>query len=159
MHRRTIEETELHNSQLQHKLCKLEREHEDLVERNEELESLLGEMQNQSREELQCFEREVDGLRDEVNRVAGSSSMFAFSILSDGHGFRLHLLVSEWSGAASGPTHTIANYIYLCLFNFPPGLYVNSEMLVPVAWETLAKRWKITDLRGAVPLRSGALQI
>ncbi|KAL8198589.1 UNVERIFIED_CONTAM: hypothetical protein K2H54_017004, partial [Gekko kuhli] len=67
--RRTVEELERHSSQLQHKLCKLEREHEDLVERNEELESLLGEMQNQSREERQNFEDEVDGLQDEISHL------------------------------------------------------------------------------------------
>ncbi|XP_060115605.1 coiled-coil domain-containing protein 30 [Heteronotia binoei] len=64
--RRTIEEIERRNSQLQHKLSKLEREHEDLVERNEVLESLLGGMQNKSREDRQHFEREVGGLQDEI---------------------------------------------------------------------------------------------
>ncbi|XP_077168228.1 coiled-coil domain-containing protein 30 isoform X2 [Paroedura picta] len=72
--RRTIEEAERHNSQLRHKLCKLEREHEDLVERNEELESLLGEMQNQSREEQQRFERETDGLQDEISHLEAELS-------------------------------------------------------------------------------------
>ncbi|XP_054857775.1 trichohyalin-like [Eublepharis macularius] len=63
---RVMEGIECRNSQLRHELRKLEQEHEDLVERNEELESLLGEMQNQSREEHERFECEVDGLRGKV---------------------------------------------------------------------------------------------
>ncbi|KAF7237572.1 Coiled-coil domain-containing protein 30 [Varanus komodoensis] len=61
-----VESIKCQNAQLLHKLHKLEREHEDLVERNEELESLLGETQNQTKDEREQFECEVDELRKKV---------------------------------------------------------------------------------------------
>nr|XP_034972832.1 coiled-coil domain-containing protein 30 isoform X1 [Zootoca vivipara] len=67
--RQAIEGVECQNSQLLHKLRKLEREHEDLVERNEELESLLGETQNQTKDEREQFECEVDGLQRKISRL------------------------------------------------------------------------------------------
>ncbi|XP_052647853.1 coiled-coil domain-containing protein 30 isoform X6 [Harpia harpyja] len=60
--REAIENTEGRNSQLLHKLQKLKQEHEDLVERNEELESILGETQIQTKQEKEQFESEVEGL-------------------------------------------------------------------------------------------------
>ncbi|XP_066838269.1 coiled-coil domain-containing protein 30 isoform X2 [Anser cygnoides] len=60
--REVIENIEGRNSQLLHKLQKLEQEHEDLVERNEELESILGETQIQTKQEKEQFESEVEGL-------------------------------------------------------------------------------------------------
>ncbi|XP_077693692.1 coiled-coil domain-containing protein 30 [Eretmochelys imbricata] len=54
--RKVIDDIEGRNFQLLHKLQKLQREHEDLVERNEELESILGETQNQTREEREHLE-------------------------------------------------------------------------------------------------------
>ncbi|XP_053865300.1 coiled-coil domain-containing protein 30 isoform X2 [Malaclemys terrapin pileata] len=60
--RKVIDDIEGRNFQLLHKLQKLQREHEDLVERNEELESILGETQNQTREEREHLEGEIEGL-------------------------------------------------------------------------------------------------
>ncbi|XP_077787601.1 coiled-coil domain-containing protein 30 isoform X2 [Podarcis muralis] len=67
--RQAIEGVECQNSQLLHKLQKLEREHEDLVERNEELESLLGETQNQTKDEREQFECEIDGLQRKISHL------------------------------------------------------------------------------------------
>lgn len=63
-----MENTEGRNSQLLHKLQKLEQEREGLVERNEELESILGETQIQTQEEKQQLESEVDGLHQKVSK-------------------------------------------------------------------------------------------
>lgn len=63
-----IENIEGRNSQLLHKLQKLEQEHEDLVERNEELESILGEKQIQTQQEKEHFENEVEGLHQKVSK-------------------------------------------------------------------------------------------
>ncbi|KAM9175975.1 coiled-coil domain-containing protein 30 isoform 2-T2 [Mergus octosetaceus] len=57
-----FETIEGRNSQLLHKLQNLEQEHEDLVEHNEELESILGETQIQTKQEKEQFESEVEGL-------------------------------------------------------------------------------------------------
>ncbi|XP_009887771.1 PREDICTED: coiled-coil domain-containing protein 30, partial [Charadrius vociferus] len=64
--REVIENIEGRNSQLLHKLQKLEQEHEDLVERNEELESILGETQIQTKQEKEQFESEVEGLHQKI---------------------------------------------------------------------------------------------
>nr|XP_033777698.1 coiled-coil domain-containing protein 30 isoform X7 [Geotrypetes seraphini] len=58
-----IENKECRNKEVLHKFKKLEREYEELVERNEELESVLGETQNQRKEENQVFECETEGLK------------------------------------------------------------------------------------------------
>ncbi|KAJ6656762.1 hypothetical protein lerEdw1_003093 [Lerista edwardsae] len=62
-----IESAKCQNAQLLHKLHKLQQEHEDLVERNEEMESLLGETQNRAREEHEQFECAVDGMQRKVS--------------------------------------------------------------------------------------------
>ncbi|XP_060614666.2 coiled-coil domain-containing protein 30 isoform X1 [Anolis sagrei] len=67
--RQALEGVEGQNLQLRHKLSKLEKEHEELVERNEELESLLGETQNQTREERQQVECQVDGLHRKISHL------------------------------------------------------------------------------------------
>nr|XP_020636904.1 coiled-coil domain-containing protein 30-like [Pogona vitticeps] len=67
--RQLVESMELENAQLRRQLQKLEREHEDVVERNEELESLLGEAQNRSQEEREQLQDRVDGLRRKVARL------------------------------------------------------------------------------------------
>ncbi|KAM9630998.1 coiled-coil domain-containing protein 30 isoform 13-T20 [Morphnus guianensis] len=64
--REAIENIEGRNSQLLHKLQKLKQEHEDLVERNEELESILGETQIQTKQEKEQFESEVEGLHQKM---------------------------------------------------------------------------------------------
>ncbi|XP_059685802.1 coiled-coil domain-containing protein 30 [Gavia stellata] len=64
-----IENVEGRNSQLLHKLQKLEQEHEDLVECNEELESILGETQIQTKQEKEQFESEVEGLHWKITSL------------------------------------------------------------------------------------------
>ncbi|KAM9631003.1 coiled-coil domain-containing protein 30 isoform 18-T25 [Morphnus guianensis] len=67
--REAIENIEGRNSQLLHKLQKLKQEHEDLVERNEELESILGETQIQTKQEKEQFESEVEGLHQKITSL------------------------------------------------------------------------------------------
>ncbi|OXB60729.1 hypothetical protein ASZ78_006092 [Callipepla squamata] len=67
--REVIENIEGRNSQLLHKLQKLEQEHEDLVERNEELESILGETQIQTQQDKEQFESEVEGLHQKITSL------------------------------------------------------------------------------------------
>ncbi|XP_017687513.1 PREDICTED: coiled-coil domain-containing protein 30 [Lepidothrix coronata] len=67
--REAMENMEGRNSQLLHKLQKLEQEHEDLVERNEELESILGETQIQTKQEKEQFESEVEGLQQKITSL------------------------------------------------------------------------------------------
>nr|XP_005994059.1 PREDICTED: coiled-coil domain-containing protein 30 [Latimeria chalumnae] len=61
-----VEGWECRNQELQRKLQKLQQEHEELIERNEELESILGETQNRTKEEKECFECEMDGLHRKI---------------------------------------------------------------------------------------------
>lgn len=58
-----LEEKECQNKQLQHKLRKLQSEYDDIVERNEELESILGESQNRTKEQVDYLECEIAGLQ------------------------------------------------------------------------------------------------
>ncbi|XP_052547443.1 coiled-coil domain-containing protein 30 [Tympanuchus pallidicinctus] len=67
--REVIENIEGRNSQLLHKLHKLEQEHEGLVERNEELESILGETQIQTKQDKEQFESEVEGLHRKITSL------------------------------------------------------------------------------------------
>ncbi|XP_029872403.1 coiled-coil domain-containing protein 30 isoform X5 [Aquila chrysaetos chrysaetos] len=67
--REAIENIEGRNSQLLHKLQKLKQEHEDLVECNEELESILGETQIQTKQEKEQFESEVEGLQWKITSL------------------------------------------------------------------------------------------
>ncbi|KAM6116659.1 LOW QUALITY PROTEIN: uncharacterized protein FYN12_010816 [Phoenicopterus ruber ruber] len=67
--REVIENIEGRNLELLHKLRKLEQEHEDLVERNEELESILGETQIQTKQEKEQFESEVEGLHQKITSL------------------------------------------------------------------------------------------
>ncbi|KAM4704089.1 coiled-coil domain-containing protein 30 isoform 2-T2 [Rhinophrynus dorsalis] len=65
LHRRCqleVEEKESLNKELLHKLQKLQSEHDETVERNEELESILGETQNRTKEQIEYLECEIDGL-------------------------------------------------------------------------------------------------
>lgn len=63
-----MENIEGRNSELLHKLQKLEQEREGLVERNEELESILGETQIQTKQEKEQLESEVEGLHQKVSK-------------------------------------------------------------------------------------------
>ncbi|XP_051843873.1 coiled-coil domain-containing protein 30 isoform X5 [Antechinus flavipes] len=61
--KKMIEDQKFKFTDLLHKFQKLEHEHEHLVERNEELELLLGETQNQTKEERKHFEYHVEKLQ------------------------------------------------------------------------------------------------
>ncbi|XP_053818814.1 coiled-coil domain-containing protein 30 isoform X2 [Vidua chalybeata] len=67
--REAMESIEGRNSQLLHKLQKLEQERKGLVERNEELESILGETQIQTKQEKQQLESEVEGLHQKITSL------------------------------------------------------------------------------------------
>ncbi|RLV95568.1 hypothetical protein DV515_00012850 [Chloebia gouldiae] len=67
--REAMESIEGRNSQLLHKLQKLEQEHKGLAERNEELESILGETQIQTKQEKQQLESEVEGLHQKITSL------------------------------------------------------------------------------------------
>lgn len=56
--------------ELQRRMQRQQREQEELVERNEELEALLGEAQNASKEECQRHEGELEGLHRKVGEGA-----------------------------------------------------------------------------------------
>ncbi|XP_063291828.1 coiled-coil domain-containing protein 30 isoform X4 [Pelobates fuscus] len=64
--RLAIEGRECLNQQLLHKLQKLQREHDETVERNEELESILGETQNKTKEQIEYFESQTAGLQNTI---------------------------------------------------------------------------------------------
>ncbi|XP_031422588.1 coiled-coil domain-containing protein 30 isoform X3 [Clupea harengus] len=67
--RRESEDQECRLREVQRRLQKLQGEHEELVERNEELEALLGEQQNTSKEERERHEGEVEGLRRKIKSM------------------------------------------------------------------------------------------
>ncbi|XP_072773415.1 coiled-coil domain-containing protein 30 isoform X2 [Taeniopygia guttata] len=72
LHKRCLEAMESiegRNSQLLHKLQKLEQEHKGLVERNEELESILGETQIQTKQEKQQLQSQVEGLHQKITSL------------------------------------------------------------------------------------------
>ncbi|XP_039611750.1 coiled-coil domain-containing protein 30 isoform X2 [Polypterus senegalus] len=56
------------------KLQKLQFEHEELVERNEELESILGETQNKIKDEKEHFESEVEGMQRKISDLEAEIS-------------------------------------------------------------------------------------
>ncbi|XP_069598256.1 coiled-coil domain-containing protein 30 isoform X2 [Ranitomeya imitator] len=58
-----VEDKECRIKQLQHKFQKLQREYDDIVERNEELESIVGETQNRTKEQVDFLECEIAGLQ------------------------------------------------------------------------------------------------
>ncbi|KAM6241190.1 coiled-coil domain-containing protein 30 isoform 2-T2 [Porphyrio hochstetteri] len=64
-----VENVEGRSSQLLHKLQTLEQEQEDLVEHNEELESILGETQIQTKQEKEQLESEVEGLHWKITSL------------------------------------------------------------------------------------------
>uniref|UniRef100_A0A8C3R2U5 Coiled-coil domain containing 30 n=1 Tax=Cyanoderma ruficeps TaxID=181631 RepID=A0A8C3R2U5_9PASS len=72
VHERCHEATENiegRNSQLLHELQKLEQEREGLVDRNEELESILGDTQIQNKQEKHQLENEVKGLHQKITSL------------------------------------------------------------------------------------------
>ncbi|KAG8434298.1 hypothetical protein GDO86_012613 [Hymenochirus boettgeri] len=58
-----IEEKDCLNKELQFKLQKLQKELDEIVERNEELESILGDAQNKTKEKISCLECEIEGFQ------------------------------------------------------------------------------------------------
>ncbi|KAG8568813.1 hypothetical protein GDO81_014164 [Engystomops pustulosus] len=58
-----LEERECQIKQLQHKLQKLQSTYNDIEERNEELESILGETQNRTKEQVDLLQCEIAGLQ------------------------------------------------------------------------------------------------
>ncbi|XP_062363776.1 coiled-coil domain-containing protein 30 [Cinclus cinclus] len=66
---KAMENVEGRNSQLLHKLQKLEQEREGLVERNEKLESILGETQFQTKQEKQQLESNVEELHQKITSL------------------------------------------------------------------------------------------
>ncbi|XP_069468443.1 coiled-coil domain-containing protein 30-like [Ambystoma mexicanum] len=66
-----IAERESRIHELMHKLQKIHHEYDELVERNEELESILGETQNERKEEKENFECEIDCLQKKITRLEG----------------------------------------------------------------------------------------
>ncbi|KAM9444645.1 uncharacterized protein ccdc30 isoform 2-T2 [Clarias gariepinus] len=67
--RRESEDKDCRLRELERRLLKQQREHEELVERNEELEALLGEAQNKAKEERECHECEVDSLQRKIKSI------------------------------------------------------------------------------------------
>ncbi|KAF5903538.1 coiled-coil domain-containing protein 30-like isoform X1 [Clarias magur] len=67
--RRESEDKDCRLRELERRLLKQKREHEELVERNEELEALLGEAQNKAKEERECHECEVDSLQRKIKSI------------------------------------------------------------------------------------------
>ncbi|XP_036447581.1 coiled-coil domain-containing protein 30 isoform X2 [Colossoma macropomum] len=67
--RRESEDKDCRLRELQRRLQKQQQEYEELVERNEELEALLGETQNKAKEERELHECEVEGLQRKVKNM------------------------------------------------------------------------------------------
>ncbi|KAL2103733.1 hypothetical protein ACEWY4_000601 [Coilia grayii] len=72
--RREWEDQECRLREVQRRLDKLRGEHEELVERNEELEALLGEEQNCSKEAREQLEGELEGLRRKMKSMEAELS-------------------------------------------------------------------------------------
>ncbi|XP_056304644.1 LOW QUALITY PROTEIN: coiled-coil domain-containing protein 30 [Danio aesculapii] len=72
LHKRCRRESEDKDSrlrELERRLQKQQREHEELVERNEELEALLGEAQNTAKDEREHHECEIEGLQRKIKGI------------------------------------------------------------------------------------------
>ncbi|XP_077070606.1 uncharacterized protein ccdc30 isoform X4 [Siphateles boraxobius] len=72
LHKRCRRESEDKDSrlrELERRLQKQQREHEELVERNEELEALLGEAQNAARDVREHHECEIEGLQRKIKSI------------------------------------------------------------------------------------------
>ncbi|XP_051735804.1 coiled-coil domain-containing protein 30 isoform X2 [Ctenopharyngodon idella] len=72
LHKRCRRESEDKDSrlrELERRLQKQQREHEELVERNEELEALLGEAQNAAKDEREHHECEIEGLQRKIKSI------------------------------------------------------------------------------------------
>lgn len=86
---RESEDKDCRLRELERRLQKQQQEHEELVERNEELEALLGEAQNKAKEERECHECEMDSLQRKVRNHSAermpysltNSIKFIFSLI------------------------------------------------------------------------------
>ncbi|XP_073678773.1 uncharacterized protein ccdc30 [Garra rufa] len=67
--RRESEDKDSRLRELERRFQKQQREHEELVERNEELEALLGEAQNAAKEERERHECEIEGLQRKIKSI------------------------------------------------------------------------------------------
>uniref|UniRef100_A0A5F8HD59 Phosphopantothenate--cysteine ligase-like n=2 Tax=Monodelphis domestica TaxID=13616 RepID=A0A5F8HD59_MONDO len=67
--KKMIEDQKCKHTDLLHKFQKFEHEHEYLVERNEELELFLGEIQNQTKEERKHFEYHIEKLQRKISSL------------------------------------------------------------------------------------------
>ncbi|KAM9429368.1 uncharacterized protein ccdc30 isoform 4-T5 [Salvelinus alpinus] len=67
--REALEDVGCQLRELQRRMQRQQREQEELVERNEELEALLGEAQNASKEECQRHEGELEGLHRKIKTL------------------------------------------------------------------------------------------
>ncbi|KAL1249914.1 hypothetical protein QQF64_020919 [Cirrhinus molitorella] len=67
--RRESEDKDSRLRELERRLQKQQREHEELVERNEELEALLGEAQNAAKEEREHHDCEIEGLQRKIKNI------------------------------------------------------------------------------------------
>ncbi|XP_021471589.2 coiled-coil domain-containing protein 30 isoform X3 [Oncorhynchus mykiss] len=67
--REAVEDVGCQLRELQRRMQRQQREQEELVERNEELEALLGEAQNASKEECQRHEGELEGLHRKIKTL------------------------------------------------------------------------------------------
>ncbi|XP_031649979.1 coiled-coil domain-containing protein 30 isoform X3 [Oncorhynchus kisutch] len=67
--REAVEDVGCQLRELQRRMQRQQREQEELVERNEELEALLGEAQNASKEECQLHEGELEGLHRKIKTL------------------------------------------------------------------------------------------
>lgn len=68
---RESEDKDCRLRELERRLQRQQHQHEELVERNEELEALLGEAQNQAKQERERFECEVESFQRRVRFKAG----------------------------------------------------------------------------------------
>ncbi|XP_053339361.1 coiled-coil domain-containing protein 30 isoform X3 [Clarias gariepinus] len=91
--RRESEDKDCRLRELERRLLKQQREHEELVERNEELEALLGEAQNKAKEERECHECEVDSLQRKLQVGVQERLMFLESRLAEEKNWRKQLEV------------------------------------------------------------------
>ncbi|XP_062872105.1 coiled-coil domain-containing protein 30 [Trichomycterus rosablanca] len=72
LHKRCLRESEDKDCrlrELERRLQKQQHQHEELVERNEELEALLGEAQNKAKEERERYECEVESLQRKIQNL------------------------------------------------------------------------------------------
>ncbi|KAA0707035.1 Coiled-coil domain-containing protein 30 [Triplophysa tibetana] len=91
--RRASEDKDSRLRELERRLQKQQREHEELVERNEELEALLGEAQNAAKAERERHECEMEGLQRNFKDSVQERLQFLEGRLAEEKGWRKQLEV------------------------------------------------------------------